>query len=230
MFTALDTAAPYSVALSSLPAGTNTLYARASNGVNPDAYTVTNTVIVLPVVSYTGGTIVENFNSMGTAGTNTPSGWYVSAIARVTNTTVTADDGSTSPNGTTILGWNYGASNDPDRALGTAPPGSNNDRYMAVAIQNNTGSNMTSIEVHFDGEVWRNYTNSAVVGALSTEVSINDGASWFSTDLVFTQPSPSFQPAGAVNGNTPTNRIADINGVIILPVPLPSGAVLFIRV
>jgi len=135
-------------------------------------------------------------------------------------------DGSAPPD-TTVPGWNFGTTGDPDRALGTAPTGA--DRYMAVAIQNNTGSNITTVEIHFDGEVWRNYTNPAVTGTLSTEISINGGADWFPSGLVFTQPLPSYQPVGPVDGNAPANRTADIYGVIVLPSPLPPGALAFIR-
>ncbi len=221
-----DASAPFSAVLSTLPAGTYAIYAQAVNGADPDAYSTTNTVRVLPVINYTGGTISEDFNIMGEAGTITPAGWYVSAAPAITSTNVTAGDGSIAP-ATAILGWNYGTTADADRALGTSPTGA--ERNMAVAIQNNTGSNMTTMEIHFDGEVWRNYTNAVVTGVLSNSVSIDGGATWVATGLYFSQPLPSYEPVGAVNGNDPANRTADINGVITLPAPLPVGAVLFIR-
>jgi hypothetical protein len=222
-----DSTAPYSAAIPFLPAGTHTIYATANNGVDPTAYSSTNTVTVLPVIRYTGGTITEDFNGMTATGINTPAGWYVSSNPPVTSRALTFSDGS-DPANVNVLGWNYGTTGDPDRALGTAPTGTD-VRNIAVVIQNATGSNITAIEIHFDGEVWRNYTNPQVTGVLSTRVSINGGEDWFSTGLFFAQPLPSYEPMGAVDGNAPANRTADIHGTIVLPSPLPHGAVVYIN-
>jgi hypothetical protein len=223
---AVDTTPPYSAVLPSLAAGTYAIHATAKNGVDPVAYSTTNTVTILTVLHYTGDNLLENFDGMTPVGVATPTGWYVGAGLPITNTVLAVGDGSAPPDAT-VLGWNYGTTGDPDRALGTAPTGEN--RYIAVSIQNNTGSNITSVEIHFDGEVWRNYTNVTVTGSLTTEISINGGVDWFPSGLVFTQPLPSSPPVGAVDGNAPANRTADIHGVIILPSALPPGAVLFIR-
>src|SRR5204862_4819226 len=126
--------------------------------------TTTNTITVRPAtVSYTGGTLTENFDSMGTTGTHTPIGWYVGAVPPVNSLDVVPDNGSLPISAT--LGFNYGSTGGSDRALGNSP--TSNERNIAVRIQNNTSSNIVSFDIHFDGEVWRNYTNPAVVGSLS---------------------------------------------------------------
>ena len=226
---ATDLAAPYTAVIPGLVAGSYTVYARGINGVDPDAYSATNTVTVRPVLSYTGGTLTQDFDGMGETGTTTPTGWYVSAAPPVNGVTVTAGAGTSNPLGA-VLGWNYGVlgvNPASDRALGTAPTGA--ERNIAVALRNNTGSNMTSMEIHFDGEVWRNYTNPVVTGVLSNYVSIDGGVTWVPTGLFFAQPFPPAQPVGAADGNEPTNRTADINGIITLPAPVADGQVIFIR-
>jgi hypothetical protein len=223
---AVVTSSPYNAPLSNLTTGTYAIHAKATNATEI-AFSATNTITVRPAaVSYTGGTIAEDFNSMGTAGTLTPIGWYVSAAPPINSLTVTPDDGSTAPS-SAILGFNYGTIADSDRALGTAPTGA--ERNMAVRIQNNTSSNIVSFDIHFDGEVWRNYTNPVVTGVLSNLVSFDQGATWIPTELTFTQPFPSAEPASAINGNDPANRTADIHGTITPPTPIAPGGVIHIR-
>lgn len=219
-----DTTLPYSYSLPNVPAGTYLVYAKALNATET-AYSATNTITVHPAINYTGGTITENFDSMGETGTTTPLGWYVSAAPPINSVAVTPGDGSVGASGT-ILGWNYGSAGSSERALGTCPTGA--ERNMAVAIQNNAGSPMTSMEIHFDGEVWRNYTNN-LVGVISNYVSVDLGATWVPTGLKFEQPFLVVEPQAAVDGNAVGNRTADINAIIGLPAPLPAGAVLLIR-
>ena len=73
--------------------------------------------VAAQTISYTGGTLTENFDSMGPAGTNTPPGWFVGYASTTNRTTVGTSDGSVAPNGT--AGWNFGTANGTNRALGT---------------------------------------------------------------------------------------------------------------
>jgi hypothetical protein len=221
---AVLTGAPFNAPLSGLAPGTYAIYAKATNATEV-AFSSTNTITVRPqYVSYTGGTLTQNFDIMGSAGAFTPIGWYVSAAPPINSIAVTPDDGSTGASGA-ILGFNYGTTGDGERALGTAPTGA--DRNMAVRIQNNTSSNIVSFTLLYDGEVWRNYTND-VDGWLTNYVSV-DGTTWIETGFNFQQVNGRAQPQGAVNGNDPANRTADIGGVVTLPSPVVPGGILYIR-
>jgi hypothetical protein len=223
---ATDTIVPFSTVLSALPPGIYAIHAEAINGVDPTAVSATNTIRVLNVINYTGGTHTENFDGMGDSGTTTPTGWYVGNAPPAISTNVTVGDGSAGPAGA-VLGWNYGTTLATDRALGTCPTGT--EKNMVAVIQNNSGSAMTTLEIHFTGEVWRNYTNPVVVGVISNLISMDLGATWVPTGLKFEQPFPPAEPPAAVDGNAVGNRTEDINAVIPLPSPLASGSILLVR-
>src|SRR4051812_22638420 len=108
------------------------------------------------VVSYTGGILVENFDSMGPTGVMTPNGWFVGSNATPSSvaytTTVSINDGNIAPQAS-VRGWNLGPGGAGDRALGTGPTITN--RYTEVRIVNNSRASLTSINVLYDGEEWR---------------------------------------------------------------------------
>jgi len=223
---AVVTTPPFNAPLANLPAGTYAIHAKATNATEV-AFSGTNTITVrLGVVSYSGGDLEEDFDGMTDSGTLTPIGWYVGAALPANSIYVTVGDGSAGPSGS-VLGWNYGLTSDSDRALGTAPTGG--DRNIVWRVQNDTSSNIVSITLLYDGEVWRNYTNE-VDGGLTNFVSTDNGASWTATGFDFDQPAAlRVPPPGAVNGNDPANRVADIGGNFALPNPVPPGGVLYIR-
>ena len=222
---ATDTTVPYSVVLANLPLGSYAIHAQAVNGVDPTAFSATNTILVRSeFISYAGVGISQNFDSMGSAGTLTPQGWYVGAALPATSVSVTVGDGSAQANAA-ILGWNYGTISDSDRALGTAPTGA--DRNIVARIRNNTGNNITAFEIGYDGEVWRNYTN--VTGSLTNYVSYDLGTTWTPTTYNFSQPFAPAEPDAAVNGNNPANRTSGIGGPVTPPTPVPPGGVIYIR-
>ncbi|MBI5388714.1 MAG: Ig-like domain-containing protein [Verrucomicrobia bacterium] len=225
LFTTL-TAAPFTATLTALPLGTYAIRAEAVNGVDPAAVSTTSTITVREeFVLYNGGTLSENFDGMGTAGTVTPIGWYVGAALPATTLSVTVGDGSAAASGT-VNGWNYGTSGDGDRALGTAPTGG--DRNMVLRLKNTTTSSMVSFEIHYDGETWRTYTNQ--LGILTNYVSFDLGTTWIPTTFDYTpvaQSEPGTQ--GAVNGNDAANRIANIGGIVAAPVPVGPGGVVYVR-
>src|SRR3989442_8303759 len=73
-------------------------------------------------VSFTGAALSENFDSMSTNGTVTPSGWFAGALGAgsggngaLSKPTLYAGDGSI----TLITNWNVGTSNSVERALGS---------------------------------------------------------------------------------------------------------------
>jgi hypothetical protein len=226
---ASDTVAPFSMMLANLPVGVYSIYAVATNGVNPVAFSGTNTIIVREeFISYTGSPLTENFDSMGVAGTLTPRGWYVGAALPATTVFVTAGDGSAGANAA-ILGWNYGtngAAPDTDRALGTAPTGA--DRNIVARIRNNTVNNITSFILQYRGEVWRNYTNAAV--GLTNWVSYDLGANWIATTFDFVQPFAPAIPQGPIDGNLAGNFTDPVGGGLITPsTPIPPGGIIYVR-
>src|SRR3954470_10999629 len=185
-------------------------------------------------VSYNGGTLLENFDVMGTAGTTTPNGWFVASnAATVLNytTTVAVNDGSGAPN-VGVRGFNLGtngASVAGDRALGTGPTAS--DRYIEVRIKNtSTTSSMTAINVHWDGEQWRTGSGITTTNRVVLQLSI-DGVT-YNTNLgpAFTFIQPTMGPASvALDGNIASNRVANIGGAFTLPSSVPPGGTLFLR-
>jgi hypothetical protein len=225
---ASDLVAPYSVVLANLPVGLYTIFAAATNGVDPIAFSATNTILVREeFIPFTGSPLTENFDSMGVAGQLTPTGWYVGGTLPANSPLVTAGDG-TAPAATAILGWNYGtngAAPNTDRALGTSPTGA--DRNIVARIRNNTANNITNFILQYRGEVWRNYTN--IVGSLTNWVSYDLGATWLPTTFDFFQPFAPAMPQDAVDGNLAGNFTEPLGGSVTPPVPVPPGGVIYIR-
>lgn len=122
-------------------------------------------------ISYSGGTLAENFDSLGPNGTNTPPGWFAGwsgpGVSFTTN--ITVGNGSVAP--TSAAGWNFGATGAANRALGVAatgsrtptPPGTN--RFLEVRIRNATPAPIPAIHVRYDGEEWRTRSSSSVVNS-----------------------------------------------------------------
>ena len=186
-------------------------------------------------VSYTGGTLVENFDSMGASGTNTPPGWFVGwtgpGVAFTTN--VIPSTGSTAPN--QVAAWNFGPAAAADRALGLiatgsgtpTPPGTN--RFLEVRLRNNTTSAITAINVRYDGEEWRTGSSSTVVNSNLLQFSA-DGVNFVSLGAAFQFTQPVFTPVStALDGNAAANRTTNIGGAYTLPATVAADGVLYLR-
>ena len=186
-------------------------------------------------IPYTGGTIVENFDSMGATGTNTPPGWFAGWTGSVATftTNVTVGDGNVAP--TSAGGWNYGTTNATDRALGLiatgtstpTPPGSN--RLVEVRIKNLTSNPITAINVRYDGEEWRTGSSASQVNSNILQFSA-DGVNFVSLGAAFQFIQPVFTPVTtALDGNAAANRTTNIGGAYTLPSAIATGAVLYLR-
>jgi len=196
-------------------------------------------------VSYTGGTLTENFDSMGLTGANTPTGWSVgwhnghppgTAGTVLRTNLVTVNSGIVAPSGT-IAGFNCGISVAPaglDRSLGlgttgtTSPDGTN--RFAEVQIQNDSGQTLRAIEVTYAGKQWRtsssgsgqDYTNYLQFGV--------NGVNFVFMGPAFDFHAPVTAPASIqVNGNLPVNSMTNLGGLFALPAPLPPGSRLWLR-
>ncbi|MGB4858006.1 MAG: ExeM/NucH family extracellular endonuclease [Dokdonella sp.] len=149
-------------------------------------------------------------------------GWY---HARTGNgTTIVADTGS----GTGGNLYSYGTGTASDRALGSL--GSSNvaagNFFWGVRLQNDTGTTITSLDVSYTGEQWRNSAAAAQVvvfsyllGSPTVTGSLSEfqSAGVAVTSLNFTSPITG-APAGALNGNAAVSqqaRTATISGLNI---------------
>jgi hypothetical protein len=218
---------PYTMVLSGMSLGTHTLYAQADNGVDPTATSATRTLLVREqYVRYIGGRTSEDFDGMGSTGTETPYGWFVGGAVPATSVIVTPNDGSTAPSAS-ILGFNYGSPDAEDRALGTAPTGT--DRETEVRILNLSGSNIVSFTVTYDGEAWRTHST-GLVEVITNYISYNNGGSWVQGPQSLNFTNPVTAPVStAMDGNLESNRVAGITGTITPPTPISVGGVVRIR-
>jgi hypothetical protein len=181
------------------------------------------------IISYTGGTCAETFDSMGPTGTNTPVGWYVGWAVPITNTIVVVGDGTAGPSG--AAGWNYGLAGNTNRTLGTAAASSGGapqaDRNIVLKIANDTGADIYSFELNYDGIEWRSPNTSGFHEVLTNYVSFDQGATWIlmPTNFFFTGPVPG--PAQALNGYL--NRVDNIGGTYTPANPVAPGGQVWIR-
>src|SRR5260221_6879437 len=109
-----------------------------------------------------GSAYTQNFDGLASSGTpvwtdnTTLPGWYAQFVAVPANpTTYTAGTGSS---GTGAL-YSFGvAGTNPvtDRALGSVSSGTPGNILFGVRFTNNTGTTITSLDISYNGEEWRN--------------------------------------------------------------------------
>jgi hypothetical protein len=96
----------------------------------------------------------QDFNTLGTANVawvdnTTLAGWYLRA--ENSDILLTASAGT----GTTGTPYNFGAAGSQERAIGAIGSSGNSFTNYYLRIQNNTGSTITSLDISYDGELWR---------------------------------------------------------------------------
>ena len=168
-----------------------------------------------------GSPSTQDFNTLATAGTNiawtdnsTLPGWYS------TRTTYNAGTGASNAGAL----WDFGvAGTNPvtDRALGGMASGGTGTFYWAACFVNNTGATLTSIDIAYIGEQWRDSGAAVPVAQtmafeyqVASAGTITDAdtptTGWTSSSsLSFT--SPTFVNTGAgvlLDGNAAANRTA----------------------
>jgi hypothetical protein len=178
------------------------------------------TVITTAQVSITNGsfTYLQDFDGLVNTGTgtwtnnSTLSGWYASL------TSYTANNGSSNAGSL----YSYGTTSATDRALGGINTNALGTIYYGIRLKNDTGSDINSISISFDGEEWRDQnandqsvTFSYQIGA--TVTSLTAGTWTNVTALDFT--SPQSISAGQLDGNAAANRVAGISNTISLTIP-----------
>ena len=173
--------------------------------------------ITTSTLSYT-----QDFNGLSNVTTTTQSwsdnttipGWLSTA------TTYSANAG-TSNTGSL---YSYGAANATDRALGSAASGSAQPQYGVVFV-NNTGSAISSLQISYTGEQWRNGGNTtpqSLTFSFATGSALTLASS---TSIVpalnFTGPIAT-ATAAALDGNASANRTA-ITATITFAIPVANG-------
>ena len=168
-----------------------------------------------------GTPLTENFNTLATTGTGltwtdnvTIPGWYTS------RPTYNTDTGGS---GTGAL-YSYGSTASTDRALGTVGSGTTGNILAGVRLVNNTGVTITSLDISFVGEQWRN-GGSATTGVLSvaqtvdfqyqvanpgvvTDANVPATTGWVDYNpLDFTSPRFGTNAGAALDGNLAANRV-----------------------
>ena len=105
-----------------------------------------------------GTAYTQDFNALPASGSatwmnnSTLVGWYHARTG--TGTTIVANDGSSNAGNL----YSYGTGTAIDRALGSLGTGNAaiGNMFWGVALVNNTGSTITSLDISYTGEQWRN--------------------------------------------------------------------------
>lgn len=147
----------------------------------------------------------ENFNTLGTTGSNNsavPSEFAYNESPG--NLVYSADNGSSSSGDT----YSYGSTGSSDRALGELTSSTVRSRIGACFV-NNTNHPITSFLIGYTGEQWRLAANGGTGDRLDFQfspdaTSLSTGTYIDVNELDFTSPNTS--TAGALNGNSASNR------------------------
>ncbi|HEY0232165.1 MAG TPA: Calx-beta domain-containing protein, partial [Dokdonella sp.] len=179
----------------------------------------------------------QNFNVLPASGSAqwsnnaTIPGWYLARTG--TGTTIVADNGASNAGNL----YSYGATGDSDRALGTIGSGgaAAGSFFYGVRLQNDTGATITSLDVSYTGEQWRNSAATAQTAAFSYLIgspAVSGSLAEFQsagvavTALDFTSPVTG-GTAGALNGNLPANQQA--RSFTIAGLDIPNGTEVMLR-
>jgi len=179
----------------------------------------------------------QNFDALPASGSAqwsnnaTILGWYTARTG--TGTTIVADTGASNAGNL----YSYGAAGDGDRALGSIGSGgaAAGSFFYGVRLQNNTGATITSLDVSYTGEQWRNSaaaaqtaTFSYLIGSPAVTGSLAEfqSAGVAVAALDFTSPVTG-GTAGALNGNLPANQQA--HSVTISGLSIPPGTEVMLR-
>jgi hypothetical protein len=144
-----------------------------------------------------------------------------------TGTTIVANDGSS--NAGNLYSYGTGTGTSTDRALGSLGSGNAaiGNLFWGVRLANDTGSTITSLDVSYTGEQWRNSAAAAQTVAFSYLVgspTVTGSLAEFQSPgvavpaLDFTSPITG-GAAGALNGNLAANRVTLSFSITGLSIP-----------
>ncbi|HMO82148.1 MAG TPA: carboxypeptidase-like regulatory domain-containing protein [Pyrinomonadaceae bacterium] len=162
----------------------------------------------------------QDFDTLANSGTGnawtdnvTLVGWYSNRTA------YNAGTGSS----TTGAMYSLGAAASTERALGSLASGTTGTIYYGVRLRNDTKNPITSLEVTYTGEQWRNSNASPQTlsfeyrqAASITDILTGDYTAFTSLDFT----TPTFGgTVGAIDGNAKGNRI-ELNAVLSVNIPV----------
>lgn len=156
-------------------------------------------------------------------------GWY----AMGTVTQIRASNGG---NNTGSL-YSYGATGDPDRALGTLPSGTTGTLRLGARFVNNTGEALNGFSFSYDGEQWREGAVTDVNNQYVVAYAIfSPGAGSLGVvgvfnsigDALFNTPKDGTGTAASLDGNAAANRVAGL-GATLTDLVIAPGDELWLR-
>ena len=184
-------------------------------------------LLQIPVAGL-GTPYAQNFDTLAATGTNitwtdntTLPGWY--------STRLTYNAGNGGVGSGTL--YSFGATSATERALGSVASGSTDTIYYGARLKNNTAAVITSLDVAYTGEQWRNGGNTAqhkleFSYQISPTVTSLTAGTWLDADsLDFTGPITG-ATAIALDGNAPANRVAISASISVTIAP---GAEIMLR-
>jgi hypothetical protein len=178
------------------------------------------------------GMYTQDFSVLGTTNfaltdnTSIPGVYAFRGLGNATPNIFVADDGS----GTNGEFKNYGSTGSPDRALGSLASPSTEFLYYGIRFQNDTGITITSVEVKYFGEQWRDASTSPQSLLFSYQQSAGNitslTAGTFTAVPALNFTTPTNTGSGAIDGNAPANRVLINAG---FAVTIPPGQEIMIR-
>jgi uncharacterized protein len=199
-------------------------------------------------VTTLGTPITQNFDTLIASGSTTWTndstlpGWYHARTG--TGTTIVANNGSSNAGNlysygctSAVAPCNVAPNSTTDRALGSLGSGNAavGNLFWGIRLTNNTGSTITSLDVSYVGEQWRNSAAAAqtvafsyLVGSPTVTGSLAEfqSAGVAVTALDFTSPITGGS-AGELNGNLAANRTA--KSATISGLNIPNGTEVMLR-
>jgi predicted extracellular nuclease len=178
-----------------------------------------------------GSPYQQNFDTLASTGTSStlPAGWALSESLANANTTYTAGNGSSNAGDT----WSFGPTGNTDRAFGGLQSGSLLP-VIGAQFTNNSGATVTSLDVAYNGEMWRLGFTPRLAGVFdridfqySLDATSLTTGTWIDVDaLDFTSPINS-GTVGTIDGNNASFRTA--RSATIPALTIANGASFWIR-
>jgi hypothetical protein len=173
--------------------------------------------------SLTTSPYTQNFDGLANTGTNNTwtnganppaspgAGWQSN------RTSYAASNGSSN----TGALYSFGSTGSTERALGSLASGTTNTIIYGICFTNNTGFTITSINVNYTGEQWRQTAANNDILVFEYQVGVNSvtaNTPWTNVPALDFTPPISSTPDGPLNGNAAANRV-NLSSSITLSVP-----------
>jgi hypothetical protein len=201
-------------------------------------FAVSAQAIVLTTPTWT-----ENFDSMGTTGLTTPTGWYTGVLnnnetlgysSKVQGPmlTTTALLQATTGGRTTNGAYNVGASGSTERCLSTLA-GGNVDRAIDVMFTNALAAPIDMIVINYNGEEWGVRDPGGLNHMAMYYSATGLAESWVLMPVQFGYDTPitTYIANGStqkVDGNT-AGRVNNVGGTYVLPATVGIGSSFYLR-